>query len=72
MWCDDDDELRALLVQHLLQHAALGLEPLERGVVGRGVINASDRVEFPEINGQNVHGNLLSVGVGKVTNYAAV
>ena len=36
------------------------------------ILAAGSRVEFPEINGQNVHGNLLSVGAGEVTNYAAV
>ena len=50
---------------------ALSLEPLESGVVGRRVVAAGDRVEFTEIDGQNNHGNLLSVGAGEVTNYAA-
>ena len=64
--------MRALFFDDVPQHAALGLEPLERGVIGRGIKAAGDRVEFTEINGQNKNGNLLSVGAGEVTNYAAV
>jgi hypothetical protein len=47
--------LPSVLIQELLQYPLLGSDRLELTLIGCGVKGASHRVEFTQVNGENLH-----------------